>query len=137
MDLGSAPCRLGTPLTLPRTRRTEPASRSAPLRRAPLHEPRRIAPPARMAGRDLALHQKGVGVKARLLVHDDAVVNERAHAERGGCADEHTIRLEDPFLERMRLDDASLIEIRFVADFHQRPLSQYASVIEHPAADPD
>src|SRR5271166_5182414 len=99
---GSSPA---SPFASPRMKRTEPPLRSAPLRRAPLHEPRRVAPPARMGGRDLALHEEGVGVEARLLVHDDAVVNERAHAERGAVADEHAIRLEDPFLERMRLDN--------------------------------
>src|SRR5208282_321506 len=78
-SVGLAPRRLAT-FSRPRDFTPAPRSsrrRSAPLRRAPLHEPRRIAPPARMGRRDLALHQERVGVEARLLLHDDAVVNER------------------------------------------------------------
>ena len=73
--------------------------------------PGRVAPPARVVGRPLALHQERIGVQHHPVAQLGAVVHEGVHAERAAVADQHRVGLEAGVLQRVALDHRAALSV--------------------------
>src|SRR3954470_4604174 len=94
-----------------------------------------IAPPCRVGGQTLALHQEGVGVERHVVFHFDAIMNEGVAADGAAVTDADVIRFKGAVLKRVALDRDHLVDRAVVADRHQRLLRDAAAVVEQLLAD--
>src|ERR1051325_10553264 len=100
------------------------------------HLPRRVPPPARSWWNVLALHEESVAGEHGAVTHRDAVVGQRADAERAAGADRRVVAFERAVLLRVALDLAAVVEDALVPDRRERRLGALEAAVEKPSPDP-
>src|SRR5690348_16999701 len=87
-----------------------------------------VAAPPGAGGNFGALHQERVGLEPHTLADLHAVMDERAHPERGACSEGAAVGLERAVFLGVALDDGARIERAAVADGDEAALGERAAV---------